>query len=254
MLTDEQLKNFHLTGHVTIDGVLTTKQVEAAEDEIDQWSCEFLETITDEQKQWYLENSGRASLLRKLDNPVFHRPFFRSIAGSKALASLIVPVLGHKVVAFFSQVFCKPPSIGGPKPVHQDNFYFGPDDEDGTLTVWIAIDDATPENGCLFYGDKSHRLGILPHFAPPDEPYNLQLHANLLEAVSMTQAPVKAGGVSLHHGNTFHQSAANQSQRARRAVAIHYVSQSTTLVKPALPYDESVFVEFDLLCDTDAVE
>ena len=37
------------------------------------------------------------------------------------------------------------------------------------LTVWIAIDEATTENGCLFFVDGSHREAVPPHVAPPLE-------------------------------------------------------------------------------------
>ena len=245
MLTQEQLELFHSVGHVTIERVLTAEQLSTAKQDIEHWSAEFLQTMEEDQKQWYLENRGQASLLRKLDNPVFHRPFYRALACGTQIAELVAPILGSAVTAFFSQVFCKPPSIGGPKPVHQDNFYFDPDNEDATLTVWIAIDDATEENGCLFYGDGSHQCGILPHSAPIDEPYNLQVDQSASRNVEMTAAPVAAGGVSIHHGNTLHQSGPNRSTCSRRAVAIHYLAQSARLVAPGLTYDESVFVKCD---------
>ena len=129
---------------------------------------------------------------------------------------------GADLRVFFSQVFLKPPEAGGPKPVHQDNFYFGPADRDRVLTVWIAIDEATTENGCLFFVDGSHREAVLPHVAPPDEPFNLQLPAETAARFEMTAAPVSRGGVSFHHGNTLHQSSANGSRNPRRAVAIHF--------------------------------
>jgi ectoine hydroxylase-related dioxygenase (phytanoyl-CoA dioxygenase family) len=48
------------------------------------------------------------------------------------------------------------------------------------------------------------------------------------------------GGVSFHHGNTFHQSAPNLSTRWRRACALHYVNHRTFFEKPALPYDHGL--------------
>jgi ectoine hydroxylase-related dioxygenase (phytanoyl-CoA dioxygenase family) len=48
------------------------------------------------------------------------------------------------------------------------------------------------------------------------------------------------GGVSFHHGNTFHQSGPNHSPRWRRACALHYVNARTIFARPALPYDESL--------------
>ena len=51
--------------------------------------------------------------------------------------------------------------------------------------------------------------------------------------------------VSLHHGDTLHQSSSNTSSRPRRAVAIHYLRHDAKLVRPALPFDESYWVAFD---------
>ena len=56
----------------------------------------------------------------------------------------------------------------------------------------------------------------------------------------MTPAPVRKGGVSLHHGNTFHQSGPNHSQHWRRACALHYVRNGVDFATPALPYDHAL--------------
>jgi ectoine hydroxylase-related dioxygenase (phytanoyl-CoA dioxygenase family) len=161
------------------------------------------------------------------------------MAQSQVLVAIVEQLIGSAVSVFFSQIFCKPPEFGGPKPVHQDNFYFGPEDPNATLTVWIALDDATVANGCLFYGDGSHRGPVHPHVAPPDEPFNLQIPTANMRNLKLTPAPVPAGGISIHHGNTWHQSSSNTSKRPRRAVAIHYLQNAASLVNPALEYDNS---------------
>ena len=242
MLSDSQVKTFRAAGHVTVSDVLTPEQVNAALDDITHWGDEFLENLADDQKQWYLEQKGQASALRKLDNPAFHRPVFQQLAKSENVVAMVEQLIGSGVSVFFSQVFCKPPEIGGPKPVHQDNFYFGPNDLDATLTVWIALDTATEQNGCLFYGDGSNLGPVHPHIAPKGEPFNLQVTPEVLHQYAMTPAPVPSGGISFHHGNTWHQSSANTSDHARRAVAFHYLRNDTQLVQPALEYDASVLV------------
>ena len=60
----------------------------------------------------------------------------------------------------------------------------------------------------------------------------------------MTPAPVDAGGISLHHRNTFHQSSENKSEFPRRALAMHFIPQDMNLINPALEYDQSVVVRF----------
>jgi ectoine hydroxylase-related dioxygenase (phytanoyl-CoA dioxygenase family) len=66
------------------------------------------------------------------------------------------------------------------------------------------------------------------------------LPAALLARQPMTPAPVRRGGVSFHHGNTFHQSGPNLSSRWRRACALHYVNHRTFFERPALPYDHAL--------------
>lgn len=228
-----------------MEGVFAPERMDRAVGDATAWGNEVLGQLDDKQRAWYLEGGvAMKQVLRKLDNPVSHRPFFRELAGDPVLLGMVERFLGHGVYVFFSQIFFKPPEGGGPKPVHQDNYYFGPDDNEGTVTAWIALDKATVENGCLFFGDGTNRGPIFPHIAPPGEPFNLQVPEHIANRQAMTAAPVEKGGVSFHHGNTFHQSSANRSANFRRAVAIHYASVGTKLIKPALPYDESLFVSF----------
>ena len=78
------------------------------------------------------------------------------------------------------------------------------------------------------------------HFAPEGEPYNLQLPSEVLDRQPMTPAPVRKGGISFHHGNTFHQSGPNASTRWRRACALHFVRNDVEFATPALPYDHGL--------------
>ncbi|MCA9065453.1 MAG: phytanoyl-CoA dioxygenase family protein [Planctomycetaceae bacterium] len=243
MLSEQQLQTFRRDGHVTVEDVFDSTVITQARRDVETWADEFLREMRDDQKTWYLEReTSQPGTLRKLDNPVFHRPFFRDLARSPNLVSSVEQLIGSGVCVFFSQVFMKPAGGGGPKPIHQDNFYFGPDDPDATLTVWIAIDDATTDNGCLFYGDGSHRLPVISHVAPPGEPFNLQVPETEAAKFIMTAAPVRAGGVSFHHGNTLHQSSANLSGKSRRAIAMHFLRNNALLQHPTLKYDKAVRV------------
>jgi ectoine hydroxylase-related dioxygenase (phytanoyl-CoA dioxygenase family) len=110
------------------------------------------------------------------------------------------------------------------------------------LTAWIALDDATTENGCLYYCDQKQG-GVTEHVAPADEPFNLQIPAVIAREMEMKPAPVPRGGVSFHHGNTPHQSSDNRSKHPRRALAVHYLRSDARLVKPALDYDDTLIVK-----------
>ncbi len=228
-------------GHVTMNGVFRPEQMDALVRDIEQWGEAFLADLPAEQRGWYVDGGVKAkTVLRKLDNPHHHRPAFRTIAHDRGLVSLVERFIGPGVSVYFSQIFFKPPEGGGPKPAHQDNYYFGPTDIEGVVTAWIAMDDATLENGCLYFGDGTNLGPVYDHYAPADEPYNLQLPDAVLSRQPMTPAPVRKGGVSFHHGNTFHLSGPNASTRWRRACALHYVRNDVEFATPALPYDHSL--------------
>ena len=228
-------------GHVTVNGVFGALEMDAVTRDIERWGETFLSDLPAEQRAWYVEGGIEArTVLRKLDNPHFHRDAVQALARDPRLVSLVERFLGAGVSVYFSQIFFKPPEGGGPKPAHQDNFYFGPTDLEGIVTAWVALDDATLENGCLYFGDGTNLGPVYGHEAPPAEPYNLQLPSAVLGKQPMHPAPVRKGGVSFHHGNTFHQSGPNHSRTWRRACALHYVRNDVEFATPALPYDHGL--------------
>jgi len=240
-MDDMDLAFYRHQGHLTVNGVFAPQQMDTVIRDIEQWGETFLAELPPEKRAWFIDGGVSArTVLRKLDNPHFHRDAVQTLARDLKLVDLVERFLGKGVSVYFSQIFFKPPEGGGPKPAHQDNFYFGPTDIEGVVTAWIALDDATLENGCLYFGDGTNQGPVYPHFAPENEPYNLQLPPTVLEKQPMQPAPVRKGGVSFHHGNTFHQSGPNHSTKWRRACALHYVRNDVEFATPALPYDHSL--------------
>jgi hypothetical protein len=248
LLADRQLAEFKRSGHLTVPAVFADDTIRSVLEDLDCWSREYLATLSETDRHWYVEAETEDSTrLRKLDHPAFHRRVFRDLGTSPPLLSMVGQLIGPVGALFFSQVFMKPPGGGGPKPIHQDNYYFGPDDPDATLTAWVALDEATTSNGCLEYAD-THVSEVAAHFAPTDHPFNLQLPQELASRYAMVAAPVPSGGVSFHHGNTPHRSSSNLSDRPRRAVAFHYLRQDAVLAAPALPYNDAFRIEIEHPC------
>ncbi len=129
--------------------------------------------------------------------------------------------------------------------MHQDDFYFGLDDLNATLTVRIDLRGrcimlrSCRERGWGWSKVRAKLRGFLRRLSPTPAThfkcYNLLRHTWF-----WPPAPVPAGGVSFHHGNTWHQSSSNTSPRARRAVVFHYLRNDATLVNPALDYDHNM--------------
>ncbi|MBT3536705.1 MAG: phytanoyl-CoA dioxygenase family protein [Rhodospirillaceae bacterium] len=244
-LTQDQLRTYGEVGHLTVGSVFSDRDMQAVTDDAEAWARQELAKLAPSDRAWYVETAIKEQdVLRKLDNPIYLRPAFRALAANKTLLAMVEQLIGPDPTAFFSQLFFKAPGGGGPKPVHQDNFYFGPNDNESMVTVGIALDDAEVSNGCLYYADGSNQGPVLPHTAPEGQPFNLLIVDDIARDYEMTPAPVPRGGISFHHGNTLHQSADNHSDRPRRACAIHYGNGRTELLHSTLTYDPAVVISF----------
>ena len=121
-----------------------------------------------------------------------------------------------------SSFFAKPAVNGQATPWHQDGEYW-PIRPLATCTVWVAVDDATRENGCLRFIRGSHRSGrLLSHRtnSSPDLTLNQELVESEYDEEEAVDLVLEAGRISLHDVFLAHGSEANDSPRPRRGVAV----------------------------------
>ena len=77
--------------------------------------------------------------------------------------------LGPNIKVVNTMVINKPPDAGlltSRHPLHQDLFFFPFRPENQILGIWTAMEDVTPENGCLFVLPKTHKLDLFAHDYP----------------------------------------------------------------------------------------
>lgn len=120
--------------------------------------------------------------------------------------------------------FGKPAYDGSAAPVHQDNTFqcWNPPH---ALTVTIALDEATVENGALFCQRGSHKAGLLPHRQSGVMGFSRTLINDYdKSACPEVQLCMKPGDISLHHVNTIHRSDPNRSAHSRRTIGLGYQS------------------------------
>jgi len=124
------------------------------------------------------------------------------------------------------QALFKPP-YGNPTAWHLDNPYwsfYSPN----AISIWVALDDATLGNGCLWYLPGTHKTarydnaGIGPNLADLFKVYPAW---RTLDAVSV---PVKAGAAVFHNGLVAHGAGANMTPRPRRAMTCAYMPDGST--------------------------
>ncbi len=150
-------------------------------------------------------------------DPVFNR-FFRDPRGAAICLALGL----QQPLLWQSQVIFKPPGIGGEVRWHQDASFFDTTPQTVT-TFWVALEDATRDNGCLWVQPGGHRGPLRERFVRDGD--RLQM-----EALDTTPWPTTADGVPLEvpagtlvvfHGLLPHGSAANRSAVSRMACTLH---------------------------------
>ena len=73
------------------------------------------------------------------------------------MCGFIAQLSHEEAILTAERALAKPPFIGSEKPWHQDNAYFNWRPLEKVATAWLALDDATPENGCVWARAGSHR-------------------------------------------------------------------------------------------------
>ena len=120
----------------------------------------------------------------------------------------------------------KPPRIGGYVNPHQDNTYIMSSPA-STIGFWVAIDDATIENACMFGIPGSHKHGTKKYWRKTE-----QGMAHTGEDEYDTDGAVcleaKAGTVVFFHGDFIHWSGINTSKQERHAYTLHIVETENT--------------------------
>ena len=121
---------------------------------------------------------------------------------------------------FRNALLMKPPHVGSSKGMHQDAPYW-PIEPQSECSCWFALDDATPENGCMGVLPGAHKRGAQPHTHVTDD-YVIEKDRYSMD--DLVLAPVKAGGGLFFHALLPHYTAPNSSDHWRRAIALSYMS------------------------------
>ena len=154
--------------------------------------------------------------------------FFKSYSTSSMWSSLASSLLDEKVEpALALEWFNKPPNYFHETPPHQDNFYFCFEPPQA-LTIWLSLDHADHQTGCLHFIPGSHLKGIRPHRLSNNLGFS-QTIVDFTEKDQRTGVAITAnpGDAVIHHAETIHWAGSNQTtDRNRAALAMVFKSNA----------------------------
>jgi hypothetical protein len=225
-LTDEQIASYHQNGFLSGIDILTARQVEALRNEV----AALADSKHPGNGLFYEYHSNESA---DPDTVLFHalgawriKPGLHDVLWAPAYRMAAAQLLGGAVRFWHDQLFCKPPKHGGVVAWHQDYSYWTRTRPMSHLTCWIALDDATRDNGCVCYIPGSHRWELLPITGLAGDMNAIQtvLDDEQRAAFKPVFAELKAGQAVFHHPLMVHGSYENRTNRPRRAVVINSVA------------------------------
>ncbi|RRQ48564.1 phytanoyl-CoA dioxygenase family protein [Maribacter algicola] len=229
-LTEDQLEHYKEFGYVSGIKLLDEVQIGQLRGELD----ELMDPKHPAHSLFYEFHSNES---KDQDSVLFHSlghwritEGFHDVLWNPAFVMAAYQLLGNRAVRFWhDQLFYKPAKHGGVVAWHQDYSYWTRTVAMQHLTCWTGLDDATEENGCLYYVPKSHNWGLLdaPELAGNMEGLLDYLTEDQRKEFNPVPIPLKKGFATFHHPLMVHGSYENKSDRPRRAFVLNVFADGT---------------------------
>lgn len=228
-ITDEHISFYQQEGYLAVENALTPDEVASARDGLSDlihgknpdftrimWEAGAKDRLSE------LSGEERLDAVRKLFHFVDYDARLKAASENPRLLAVIERLLGERSKMIQDMALIKPPRMGREKPWHQDKAYFDFPLESKVVGVWIALDAATLENGCMRVQPQGHQRGAVIHFKRRD----WQICDSEIIGQPCVAAPLKPGGLLLFDGLLPHGTPTNFSASRRRALQFHYAGVS----------------------------
>lgn len=214
-VTREVTRQYAADGYAVFRDVIDPGVVEAANAHVD-WLLARHPELTPEQLGHRLARDD---------------PFWIRLVSDHRLLDVAQQFVGPDIALFATHYLCKPPKRGKGVEWHQDGAFW-PLEPMNVVTLWLALTDSDPDNGCLRVLPGSHRWELEQmKQSDPESVLRHRIDADIDES-SAVDLVMRAGDVEVHHPNIVHSSRPNRSDRWRRALTIRYIPTSTRITRP----------------------
>jgi len=246
---------FEKEGYLIVENLLSVEEVEACQAEIHRLHqfAAGQESDTEKeraevarrhvQREPFAKDETQGNnlpVLRKAENTRQYSEVFRNLAAHPKLIAVVQELTGSDdLLLFRSTLMFKPAFHGSSHGLHQDSAYW-PMEPPNLVTVSIALNDATPENGCFKVIPKSHLWGMQSwgHIAREQ---GEQLTDRKEVAEQQTDVPLSAGSALFFHSLMVHGSGPNTTANSRNTALYAYFSPQVKYVPKGGKPSEKTF-------------
>ena len=156
-----------------------------------------------------------------------------------AILNAVESIIGPDIMLWSCELFIKEPRSRSIVTWHQDLTYWGMGGTDLQASAWVALSNATAENGAMRFIPGSHKLDLVPHNDSFSADNLLSRGQEVAVEVNENKAvpdDLQAGEMSIHHGKIFHASGPNLTDERRIGMVLRYISPKLMRVLPGKDY------------------
>ena len=236
MLTQEQVDFYQTNGYIVIENVISAEDIVELRKITDDFVKKSSE-VTEHTDIFDLEpgHTPEAPQLRRLKNPVALHPIYDRMLRHDHILDNVAQLIGPNIRYDTSKLNMKSAGFGSPVEWHQDFAFATPVTNDDMLSVGLALDDMTQDNGCLLFVPGSHKGPIYDHFQ--NDVFVGGITDPEFRPDNAVPIEVKAGGITIHHTCTLHASAPNLSGKSRRLLLLQYAAADTLPRRPITDWE-----------------
>lgn len=236
IIDDTQIKFFVDNGYLTVPDLIATSEREELKADLlavarGQYPCENIEPVDEKIDDQTLMNS-----ILCIHQPHYISPIMEKYVKHPKICGILsqitaahLPFWDGSVKCMQSMYFVKPPGFQG-QAWHQDEIYI-PTRDRSLIGAWIAVDDATIENGCIWVIPGSHRNGYLypQHTHENPDEFDFAPESYGFDESKEIPVEVKAGTLVFFNGYLLHRSRKNNGATYRRVLVNHYCNSWSLL-------------------------
>jgi len=217
MITQHQVEQYQREGYTVCETLLGPEDMRGIVAYIDEFVAEQSKTMRPEH----------------LDKPHVWNKRFLDFCSHPQVLDAVERFIGPDIVLFSSHLICKAKGDGLEVPWHQDGIYWPLEPMD-VVTLWLAIDDSTVENGCMRVVPGTHTLGPIEHI-DDEHPETKVLHQKIkpgsFDPTEAVDIVLRRGGCSFHAPYLIHGSTPNRSDKRRAGLTMRFMPATTKMLR-----------------------
>jgi phytanoyl-CoA hydroxylase len=211
------VEQFRRDGFTSVDTFFSLREIDAMRIELERLKTEDLlrNVATEGDGETHSETNQNLQICPLTPKS----PFYRALAFHPKVVSSIQCLIGDPFVFYLDQIFLKPGRVGKGTNWHQDNAYFKVGDPTKGTAMWVALHDATLENGTIHVVPGSHWTPF-DHNRDAESDHHIRCSVPEDDAVAIE---LPAGGVAFFNFGVAHSTRANQTDSERAGLALHFL-------------------------------